>query len=57
MTAGITAYYMFRLLFVTFLGEYRGEVAPADLGIAGEAPTGPPPEKKSRTTRTRRPGS
>jgi NADH-quinone oxidoreductase subunit L len=25
ITAGITAYYMFRLLFVTFLGEYRGE--------------------------------
>jgi NADH-quinone oxidoreductase subunit L len=25
LTAGITAYYMFRLLFVTFLGEYRGE--------------------------------
>lgn len=24
VTAGITAYYMFRLLFVTFLGEYRG---------------------------------
>jgi NADH-quinone oxidoreductase subunit L len=43
VTAGITAYYMFRLLFVAFLGEYRGEVAPADLGIAGEAPTGPPP--------------
>ncbi|MGC1379825.1 MAG: NADH-quinone oxidoreductase subunit L [Candidatus Baltobacteraceae bacterium] len=26
VTAGITAYYMFRLLFVTFLGEYRGDV-------------------------------
>ena len=25
VTAGITAYYMFRLLFVAFLGEYRGE--------------------------------
>jgi NADH-quinone oxidoreductase subunit L len=25
VTAGITAYYMFRLLFITFLGEYRGE--------------------------------
>src|ERR1700729_1413688 len=24
--AGITAYYMFRLLFVAFLGEYRGDV-------------------------------
>jgi NADH-quinone oxidoreductase subunit L len=42
ITAGITAYYMFRLLFVAFLGEYRGNVPPADLGIADEAPTGPP---------------
>jgi NADH-quinone oxidoreductase subunit L len=25
LTAGITAYYMFRLLFIAFLGEYRGE--------------------------------
>jgi NADH-quinone oxidoreductase subunit L len=35
VTAGLTAYYMFRLLFVTFLGDYRGAVAPADLGIRG----------------------
>ncbi len=33
VTAGITAYYMFRLLFVTFAGEYRGNVDPSDLGI------------------------
>jgi NADH-quinone oxidoreductase subunit L len=33
LTAGITAYYMFRLLFVTFFGAYRGEVDPSDLGI------------------------
>jgi NADH-quinone oxidoreductase subunit L len=33
LTAGITAYYMFRLLFVTFLGHYRGSVDPSDLGI------------------------
>ncbi len=33
VTAGITAYYMCRLLFVTFLGEYRGDVDPSDLGI------------------------
>jgi NADH-quinone oxidoreductase subunit L len=32
-TAGITAYYMFRLLFVTFFGAYRGGVDPSDLGI------------------------
>jgi len=33
ITAGITAYYMFRLFFVTFFGEYRGSVDPAELGI------------------------
>ncbi len=26
LTAGITAYYMFRLLFIAFFGEYRGDV-------------------------------
>jgi NADH-quinone oxidoreductase subunit L len=31
LTAGITAYYMFRLLFVVFLGEYRGEAEHAHL--------------------------
>ncbi len=33
ITAGITAYYMCRMLFVTFLGQYRGNVDPSDLGI------------------------
>ncbi len=33
ITAGITAYYMFRLLFVTFFGAYRGGVDPSELGI------------------------
>jgi len=33
LTAGITAYYMFRLLFLTFFGKYRGDVDPSDLGI------------------------
>ncbi|MBV8374356.1 MAG: NADH-quinone oxidoreductase subunit L, partial [Candidatus Eremiobacteraeota bacterium] len=33
VTAGITAYYMFRLLFITFFGEYRGNVDSTDLGI------------------------
>ncbi|HEY0396112.1 MAG TPA: NADH-quinone oxidoreductase subunit L [Candidatus Elarobacter sp.] len=46
ITAGITAYYMFRLLFVTFFGAYRGDVDPSDLGIrhpelAGMASTSP----------------
>ncbi|MGR4064716.1 MAG: NADH-quinone oxidoreductase subunit L [Vulcanimicrobiaceae bacterium] len=26
LTAGITAYYMFRMLFITFMGQYRGDV-------------------------------
>ena len=33
LTAGITAYYMFRMLFVTFLGTYRGNVDPSELGL------------------------
>ena len=33
LTAGITAYYMCRLLFLTFFGAYRGEVDPSQLGI------------------------
>jgi len=33
VTAGITAYYMCRMLFITFLGTYRGEIDPSDLGI------------------------
>ncbi len=33
LTAGITAFYMFRLLFVTFFGTYRGAIDPSSLGI------------------------
>ncbi|GAC1542065.1 MAG: NADH-quinone oxidoreductase subunit L [Candidatus Velthaea sp.] len=33
ITAGITAYYMCRMLFLTFLGQYRGNIDPSDLGI------------------------
>jgi NADH-quinone oxidoreductase subunit L len=33
LTAGLTAYYMFRMLFVTFLGVYRGNVDPSELGL------------------------
>ncbi|HEY1429203.1 MAG TPA: NADH-quinone oxidoreductase subunit L [Candidatus Tumulicola sp.] len=33
LTAGLTAYYMFRLLFVTFLGNYRGDVDADQLGM------------------------
>ncbi len=33
LTAGLTAYYMFRMLFVTFLGTYRGNVDPSELGL------------------------
>ncbi len=34
LTAGITAYYMFRMIFVVFFGPYRGEVPDALLAIA-----------------------
>jgi NADH:ubiquinone oxidoreductase subunit 5 (subunit L)/multisubunit Na+/H+ antiporter MnhA subunit len=34
---------MFRLLFIAFLGEYRGGVNPAELGIRHPASTGAPP--------------
>jgi NADH:ubiquinone oxidoreductase subunit 5 (subunit L)/multisubunit Na+/H+ antiporter MnhA subunit len=33
VTAGLTAYYMSRLLFVTFFGAYRGGVDPSELGM------------------------
>jgi NADH-quinone oxidoreductase subunit L len=33
ITAGITAYYMFRMIFITFFGTYRGDVDPSNLGI------------------------
>ncbi len=32
-TAGITAYYMFRMIFLTFFGPYRGDVSDDELGI------------------------
>ncbi len=35
LTAGITAYYMFRLLFVTFFGEYRGDLDTGHLHAPG----------------------
>jgi NADH-quinone oxidoreductase subunit L len=38
-TAGITAYYMFRMLFVTFFGPYRGEVPDELLAIPPPAHT------------------
>ncbi len=37
-TAGLTAYYMFRMIFLTFFGPYRGDERDGDLGISGEAP-------------------
>jgi NADH-quinone oxidoreductase subunit L len=33
VTAGLTAYYMSRMLFVTFFGAYRGNVDPSELGM------------------------
>jgi NADH:ubiquinone oxidoreductase subunit 5 (subunit L)/multisubunit Na+/H+ antiporter MnhA subunit len=41
ITAGITAYYMFRLFIVTFFGTYRRDMDPAEVGIVEEvAPAG-----------------
>ena len=37
ITAGITAYYMFRLFFVTFFGTYRGDMKPEAVGIPRQA--------------------
>jgi len=34
VTAGLTAFYMFRVIFLTFLGEYRGGVAAEGHGAA-----------------------
>jgi NADH-quinone oxidoreductase subunit L len=45
LTAGLTAYYMFRLLYVTFLGEYRGAVDPSDLGIRHPELSGVPADE------------
>jgi NADH-quinone oxidoreductase subunit L len=50
ITAGITAYYMFRLLFVTFLGTYRGDVDPSDLGIRHPELAGTPDEHAAGET-------
>jgi NADH-quinone oxidoreductase subunit L len=36
ITAGITAYYMFRLFIVTFFGPYRGDMDPEQVGVAEE---------------------
>ncbi len=60
LTAGITAYYMFRMVFITFFGAYRGNVDPSELGLRHPefAGTAAPPRiqgKKRRTTRTMRP--
>ena len=33
VTAGVTAYYMFRMLFLTFTGAHRGEIDPSNLGM------------------------
>ena len=34
VTAGLTAFYMFRVIFITFLGEYRGGAAAEEHGVA-----------------------
>jgi NADH-quinone oxidoreductase subunit L len=44
LTAGLTAYYMFRMIFVVFFGPYRGDVPDALLGIAPAAAAAEPAE-------------
>jgi NADH-quinone oxidoreductase subunit L len=44
ITAGLTAYYMCRMLFVTFFGTYRGNLADADVGITSRPPASEPAE-------------
>jgi NADH-quinone oxidoreductase subunit L len=54
VTAGITAYYMCRLFFVTFFGSYRGDVDPSELGmrhpeLAGTSHSANEPEHAERS--------
>jgi len=44
LTAGITAYYMFRMIFVVFFGPFRGDVSDAMLAIAPAAAPAEPQE-------------
>jgi NADH-quinone oxidoreductase subunit L len=46
VTSGITAYYMFRMLFVAFLGEDRTSVDPVQLGMRDSGIAGPPPSEQ-----------
>jgi NADH-quinone oxidoreductase subunit L len=43
VTAFLTSFYMFRLMYMTFSGEYRGDAEAAHHGMAGEAPAPHPP--------------
>ena len=55
VTAGITAYYMFRLFFVTFFGTYRGDLDPAQVGVTN--PVNPRRTSRSMPRRMRPRGS
>ncbi|HXP93303.1 MAG TPA: NADH-quinone oxidoreductase subunit L [Candidatus Binatia bacterium] len=56
LTAAITAYYMFRLILVTFFGTYRGEVDPSDLGIRHPELAGMPPHAAPQAHHSHQPG-
>jgi NADH-quinone oxidoreductase subunit L len=56
LTAAITAYYMFRLIFITFFGTYRGEVDPSDLGIRHPELAGTPQHAATETHHAHTPG-
>ncbi len=51
-TAGLTSFYMFRLWFMTFFGEYKPD---ADLGDAHLAPAAPGSHARSAHDRRPRP--
>jgi len=60
LTAGLTAYYMFRMLFVTFLGAYRAtsirRTRLAASELAGTANPHAADDEHVMATRTRRRG-
>jgi NADH:ubiquinone oxidoreductase subunit 5 (subunit L)/multisubunit Na+/H+ antiporter MnhA subunit len=53
LTAGITAYYMFRMIFLVFFGTYRGEVADEALGIDPQRPAAAAEHGRRGRTRPR----
>ena len=57
VTAGMTAFYMFRLMFLTFFGDYRGPSWAIRRARRTRTPTTPPPTRVTPRTITRMPGT